>query len=92
MFFNSVKEINRSRKEINRLLIKGMSNILLKVTGRTNVFSSLTNLSPGQFLWSCNSCRYPWILKLLKLKNQKSGSKTACGFSVILLLKGIMTF
>ena len=50
MFFNSVKEINRSRKEINRLLIKGMSNILLKVTGRTNIFSSLTNLSPGQFL------------------------------------------
>ena len=50
MFFNSVKEINRSRKEINRLLIKGMSNILLKVTGRTNVFSSLTNLSPDQFL------------------------------------------
>ena len=31
MFFNSVKEINRLRKEINRLLGKEMSNIYLKV-------------------------------------------------------------
>ena len=30
--FNSVKEINRLRKEINRLLSKEMSNIHLKVT------------------------------------------------------------
>ena len=32
MFFNSVKELNRLRKEVNRLLGKGMSNIYLKVT------------------------------------------------------------
>ena len=32
MFFNSVIEINRLRKEINRLLSKGMSNIYLKVS------------------------------------------------------------
>ena len=32
MFFTSIKEINRSRKEINRLLSKGMSIIYLKVT------------------------------------------------------------
>ena len=32
MFFNSVREINRLRKEINRLLGEGMSNIYLKVT------------------------------------------------------------
>ena len=31
MFFNSVKKINRLRKEINRLVRRGMSNILLKV-------------------------------------------------------------
>ena len=31
MFFNSIKEINRLKKEINRLLIKGMSNIYLNV-------------------------------------------------------------
>ena len=29
---NSVKEINRLRKEIKRLLSKGMSNIYLKAT------------------------------------------------------------
>ena len=36
MAFNSVKEINRLRKEINRLLIQGMSNIYLKVTIENN--------------------------------------------------------
>ena len=37
--FNSIKEINRLRKEMNRLLSKGMSNIYLKVTIQT--FSKL---------------------------------------------------
>ena len=32
MFFNSVKEINRLRKEISRSLSKGMSNNYLTVT------------------------------------------------------------
>ena len=32
MFFNSIKEINRLRKEINKLLSKGMPNTHLKVT------------------------------------------------------------
>ena len=32
MDVNSIKEINRLRKEINTLLSKGMSNIYLKVT------------------------------------------------------------
>ena len=31
MFFNSIKEINSLRKEINSLLSKGMSNIYLAV-------------------------------------------------------------
>ena len=39
MFFNSIKETNRLRKEINRLLSKGMSNIYFKVTIET--FSKL---------------------------------------------------
>ena len=39
MFFYSVKEISRLRKEINRLLSKGMSDIYLKVTVET--FSKL---------------------------------------------------
>ena len=32
MFFNSVKEIIRLRKEVNRLLSKEISNIYLKIT------------------------------------------------------------
>ena len=40
-----------------------------------------------------NSQRYHWISKLLlHLKNQRSGSKTVCGFSIILTLKGIRCF
>ena len=62
---------NRLRKEINRLLNKGMSNINLKVTIGKNWLSqnfyckSLRSSSPGQFLGSSNSRRYSWILKLL---------------------------
>ena len=39
MLFNSIKEINRFRKEISRLLSKGMPNIYLKPTIET--FSKL---------------------------------------------------
>ena len=35
MFFNLINEINKLRKEINRLLSKGMSNIDLKVSIET---------------------------------------------------------
>ena len=50
--FNSIKEINRFTKEINRLLSKEMSNIYLKVTiERFSKFDflGLKSLSPGQF-------------------------------------------
>ena len=49
---------------MNKLLIKGISNIYLKVTIDKNCrsrdfdFLSLKNLSPGQFLGSSNSRRY----------------------------------
>ena len=36
MFSNSIEEINMLRKEINRLLIKGMPNIYLEVTIEKN--------------------------------------------------------
>ena len=42
MFFNSIKETNRLRKEINRLLSKGMPNIYLEVIiqafSKTSIF------------------------------------------------------
>ena len=41
MFFNGIKEIKELRKEINRLLMKGMSNIYLTVTRETNVLKAL---------------------------------------------------
>ena len=55
MLFNSIKEINRLRKQINRLLSKGMSIIYLRVTIGRNWHSSIflvqtLNLSPGQVL------------------------------------------
>ena len=34
--FNSIKEVNRLGKEINRLLSRGTSNIYLKVTTEKN--------------------------------------------------------
>ena len=53
MFFDSVKEINRLRKEIHRLLSKGMSNIYVKATVEkiwgSQIFNFLS-LSPGQIL------------------------------------------
>ena len=55
MLFKSIKEINRLRKEINRLLSKEMSNIYLKVAieknwGSQNFdFLSLKNVLPGLF-------------------------------------------
>ena len=59
--FNSIKEINMLRKELNRLLSKGMSNIYLKVTIET--FSKL-----------------------------RFSGLTGCGFSIILILIGIIAF
>ena len=35
MFFNLIRKLNSLRKEINRLLDKGMSNIYLKITIET---------------------------------------------------------
>ena len=94
-----INETNRLRKEINSFLGKGMLNIDLKVFiekkwhAQNFNFLSLKNLSLGQFLGSSNSCRYHWIFKLLVVtKNQRSGSKTVCGFSIIFILKGIMIF
>ena len=71
MFFNSIKETNRLRKEINRLISKGMPNIYLTVTiekswlSQNFDFRNLKDLLPSQFLGSSNSSRYHWNLKLL---------------------------
>ena len=76
-----------------------MTNIYVKVTIEKNwhyqnfYFVSLKDLSPGQF---CGTPIHVNIIKfqnsLLRLKNQRSGNKAVCGFSIILILKGIMKF
>ena len=61
MFFNSVKEINRLRKEINNLLSKGMSNIYLKATIEMfskHQFSGFKKFVTRSVLGSFNSHRY----------------------------------
>ena len=62
--FSSVKELNTLSKEKNKLLIKRMLNIYLKVTIEKNwhtqnfEFLSIKSSSPGQFLRSTNWRRY----------------------------------
>ena len=60
--------MNRLRKEVNRLLSKGMSSIYLKIT--VEMFSKLQFSESLKFvtssvLGSSNLPRYHWILKLL---------------------------
>ena len=96
MFFNSIKEINWLRNEINRLLSRGMSNIYLKVT--IKIFSKLQFSGFKKFVtrsvWE--ALTHAYIIEfqnfLLQLIKQTSGSKTMCTFSVILILEGVMTF
>ena len=99
MVFIAFKTINRLLKEIDRLLSKGMSNICLKVTiekkwhTQNFDFVSLKNLFQFSFLEAPTHADITEFSKfLLQLKNQISGSKTLCGFSIIFILKGNMTF
>ena len=61
MFFNLVKEINRLRQEIERLLRKGMSNIYLKIAIERFSklrFSGFEEFVTMSVLGSSNSRRY----------------------------------
>ena len=79
MFFSSVKEINRLLQEINknRLLNKGIPSIYLKVT---SYFKAPT---PADIIEFSDFC--------LQFKNQIRGNEIVCGFSIVFILKGIMT-
>ena len=72
-------------KGANRLISKGMSNIYLKVTIEKNWHSQKCNFL--SFLIFKKSSSFVAKNFLLQLKNHCSGSKTVCGFSVILVLK-----
>ena len=98
MLFSSIKEINRFRKEINRLLSKGMSNICFRVSiekkwptqniDNVNVKSS----SLGQFLGNSKVKQISLNFKnnCYNLKIRSLGTKV-CGFSIILSLERFMT-
>ena len=77
-----------------------MSNNLLKVIieeknwrSQNFDFLGLKNLSASHF---SGTPTHEDIIEfknfLLQLKNHRSRSKTVCGFSIIFILKGIMTF
>ena len=96
-FFLSI--LNSHPSSFNRLISKGMPNIHLKVIIEKNWdsqsfdFLSFKNSSPGYFLGSSNS---PDIIKfwnfLLQRKSQRSRSKSVRRFSIILIVKGNVTF
>ena len=73
MLFNSIKQINRLKKEVNRVFSKGMSNINLKVTiekkWRTPNLDFLIlksfSTNKGRFLGNLNLRRYYWTFKFL---------------------------
>ena len=87
MFFSSIKEINRLRKQINRLLSKGMSNIYLKSYCWEKVtysklfdFKKFVKKVPLQVrFWEAPT--HADIIEFwnvsLQLKNKMSGDKTA---------------
>ena len=83
--------------EINRLLIKGMSNIYLKVniekkwpTQNFN-FLSLKSLSQCQFWGTCADIT-KFSNFLVQLKNQRPGRKTVCDFLLCLFWKELWRF
>ena len=96
MFFISIKEINRPRKEVNRLLSKEMSNIYLKVTIDKKLlllkklrFWKFKKFFSDQVVGELQLIEFSNLL--LQLKNQGSESKTVCGFFISFTLKGVMT-
>ena len=75
-----------------------MLNIYLKVTNELRcsqnfAFLDLKKFSPGQFWRAPTPADITEFYKFLsQLKNQTSRSKTVCGVSIILNLKGVMAF
>ena len=75
-----------------------MSNIYLNITIEKKWCTQNFNFPwsrsspPGKFLGSSthiNTIEFSNIF--LQVKNQSFGSKTVCGFSIILFMKGVMT-
>ena len=99
MFYNSIKHVNRFRKQINRFLIKKLSKFFSKVTIEKNWrsqnfdFLNLKNLSTVQFLGSSNSC---WLLNFknscCNLKIRGLGAKRCVAFQLFSFWKELWSF
>ena len=91
MFFNLIKEINRLRKEVSRLLGKGMSSIYLKTNNEKNLtfsnirFSKLKKFVTGSVFGKPHLKQIPLNFKNSSyiLKFRGLWSKTVFGFSII---------
>ena len=80
MFFNLFEEINRLRKDINRLLIKGVSNIYLKSYEKTFSklqFSKFNKFVTKSVFWEFQSTQISLNFKTFccNLKSSGLGSK-----------------
>ena len=80
MFFNSVKEINRLRKEIYRLLSERMSNTYFKVAIEKKWGNQILDFSKFKNFVSRS------VFEELQL------TQTMSGFFIIFILKEIMRF
>ena len=69
-----------------------MSNIYLKVTIDENCRSQNFNFLRLKNFLGTHVDIIELQKFLLQLKNQRTGSKTVCDFSITLVLKGIMMF
>ena len=83
------KKLNRLLKEVNRYY----SVKEWQICTQNFNFLILKTLSPGQFLGATAHADINEFSNfLLELKNHRSGCKIVSEFSVILILKGIITF
>ena len=73
MFFSSIREVNRSLKEINKLLSKGMSNIYIKVTTEKSDVLKTSIFNFKKFV--CRSAFEELQLTQISLTFETSGCK-----------------
>ena len=89
---SQLKKTNRLLKDLNSLLSKGMSKIHLKVT-----IEKIRGTQKVRLQVSCwGAPAHADIIEIsnfmLQSKNQRSASKKVCGFCLVFISKGIMTF
>ena len=85
MLFNSVKEINRLRKEINRLLSKEMPNIYYEVTIEVNNWSS-----QNFYFLGLTNCHHVSFGELQLTKTSLNFKTSCCNLRIRYLVAKLM--